>query len=278
MNQTVKTHEEECAAKRRARIKSCLPKEATEEELDQFIHVCDERKLDPVLKQIYGAKRKNKQGEWQPMTIECRIDGLRLIADRTKRYAPGKEPVFHDSNGKLVACTSFVKKQTADGTWHEVASTVYFSEYDQNNFTWQKMPRTMLAKVAEAHALRKAFPGELSGLYSEDEMPESKKEETSAPFEPLSTPKEEKKQEPSKFVTELQELQNQIPPTPREFPKDPLNKKQIAYLNNLLNERGVSYQKVKETWSLCDMDKLLQTELPELVNTIKANFQSKAAV
>ena len=37
---------------------------------------------------------------------------------------------------------------------------------------WGSKPRIMLAKVCESIALRKAFPQDLSGLYTGDELPE----------------------------------------------------------------------------------------------------------
>jgi hypothetical protein len=62
------------------------------------------------------------------------------------------------------------------GTWHEVAATAYYEEYVQRKrdgapmALWASKPRVMLSKVAEALALRRAFPAELSGVYTSDEM------------------------------------------------------------------------------------------------------------
>lgn len=148
-------------------IKNYLCKGINDEELSFFSAVCKKTGLDPFMKQIYAVKRKDQ------LTIQTSIDGYRLIAERTGRYSPGKEPNFqYDKDGKLVSCTSYVKKQTVDGTWHEVAASAFLSEYRPNysNQFWETKPHIMLAKCAEALSLRKAFPNELSGLYSEEEM------------------------------------------------------------------------------------------------------------
>lgn len=136
------------------------------DEIKIFGHVCKHTKLDPFLKQIYPVIRGGK------MTIQTAIDGYRAIAERTGRYSPGREPTFrYDSNNNPICATAYVKKMTPDGTWHEVAATAYFNEYNPGNGPfWKKMPHTMIAKCAEALALRKAFPAELSGLYTADEM------------------------------------------------------------------------------------------------------------
>jgi len=146
-------------------IRDTICKGASDDEFKLFLHVCQKSGLDPMLKQIYSIKRGNTR------TIQTSIDGLRLIAERTGRYSPGRESTFtHNENGRLVSATAYVKKMTPDGTWHETATTVFLNEYTQNQGLWSKMPSVMLSKCAESNALRRAFPAEMCGLYSDDEM------------------------------------------------------------------------------------------------------------
>jgi len=159
-------------------LKTTICKGATNDELQLFIHACKRTGLDPFMKQIHAVKRRTKNGE--VMTIQVSIDGFRLLAERSGKYSPGKEPTFkYDQNDKLLSATAYVKKQTADGTWHEVAASALYDEYVQKytyngketiGSFWKDKPHIMLAKVAEALALRKAFPADLSGLYTKDEM------------------------------------------------------------------------------------------------------------
>jgi phage recombination protein Bet len=154
-----------------------LCQEGTESEKMQFKEICAKTGLDPLIKQIYPVFRYNSSLNRKVMTVQTSIDGYRLIAERTQKYSPGKESTFtYGSDNSIVSATAYVKKMTPDGTWHEVASTAYWAEYCQvdkkgnvANF-WKKMPHVMLSKCAEAQALRKAFPGEFTSIYTADEM------------------------------------------------------------------------------------------------------------
>lgn len=166
-------------------LKNSICKGVSNEEFEIFLMACSKTQLDPFMRQIYAVKRKAKRsdGTWgETMTIQTGIDGYRLIAERTGCYAPGPEPTYiHDDKGNLMSATAYIKKQTRDGTWHTVSASAYIDEYCQT-FTdkntgekkamgmWGNMPRTMLSKCAEAQALRKAFPAEMSGVYTKEEM------------------------------------------------------------------------------------------------------------
>jgi len=166
-------------------LKNSICKGVSNEEFEIFLMACKKTQLDPFMRQIYAVKRKSKKpdGSWgETMTIQTGIDGYRLIAERTERYAPGQEPFYnYDEKGNLVSATAYVKKQTKDGTWHVISANAHIDEYCQTivdrqtgekkpSGMWSNMPRTMLSKCAEAQALRKAFPAEMSGVYTKEEM------------------------------------------------------------------------------------------------------------
>jgi phage recombination protein Bet len=161
-------------------LKNSICRGVSNEEFEIFLMACTKTQLDPFMKQIYAVKRKSKKpdGSWgETMTIQTGIDGYRLIAERTSCYAPGPEPTYtYDGEGKVMSSTAYIKKQTRDGTWHIVSASAFLDEYCQKTRDgnpigmWGNMPRTMLAKCAEAQALRKAFPAEMSGIYTKEEM------------------------------------------------------------------------------------------------------------
>jgi len=146
-------------------VKRTIAPNLTMDEMVIFAHICQRVQLDPFAKQIYAIKRGGT------MCIQTAIDGFRLVAERTGKYSPGQDTEFlTDDKGKLIGAKVYVKKQTADGTWHQISATALLSEYSPNSGLWGKMPSVMIEKCAEARALRRAFPADLSGLYTSDEM------------------------------------------------------------------------------------------------------------
>jgi phage recombination protein Bet len=160
-------------------VKKTVCRGATDDELMLFLHICQRSGLDPFAKQIYAIKRQ-VQGR-DVMTFQTSIDGYRAIAERTGCYAPGKEATYvYDKEGALVSATAYINKKVG-GQWFEVSSTAHYAEYcpkwwDSKKGEWKtpdmwvKMPHAMLAKCAESAVLRRAFPNEMSGTYTQDEM------------------------------------------------------------------------------------------------------------
>ncbi len=146
-------------------IKRTIAKDATDDELRLFVQQCERSGLDPFAKQIHFVKRQGK------MTIQTGIDGYRLIADRTGRYVGNDDPVFDDEDSPSKATVTVYK--LVNGIRCPFTASARWAQYypgKQQGFMWEKMPHVMLGKCAEALALRKAFPQELSGLYTNEEM------------------------------------------------------------------------------------------------------------
>jgi phage recombination protein Bet len=143
-------------------------------DLAVFFHQCVRTGLDPFAKQIYMVGRWDGRANATRYTIQTGIDGYRLIAERTGKYA-GSDETWVEENGKPVSATVTVRK-IVDGQVCNFTATARIEEYVQTGKDgkpmglWAKMPHRMLAKCAEALALRKAFPQDLSGLYTAEEM------------------------------------------------------------------------------------------------------------
>ena len=158
-------------------VKRTVCKDATDDELQLFLNVCKRTGLDPFSRQIYAIKRWDSATKSNRVVFQTSIDGYRLTADRSQRYVPGPRPTYtYDANGKLVSAVASVKKQTSDGTWHTFEAEAFFAEYVGTNrdgvptAMWLTKPHVMISKCAEALALRKGFPAELSGVYTHEEM------------------------------------------------------------------------------------------------------------
>lgn len=150
-------------------IRNDICKGATSEELEYFLNVCKRSGLDPFSKQIYSVKRRDKiKGEVR--SIQTSIDGYRLIAHRTGICAGIDEAIFDDEKKPNKATVTVYR--LVGGVRCPFTATARWIEYypQQNGFMWDKMPCVMLGKCAEALALRKAFPAEMSGLYTNEEM------------------------------------------------------------------------------------------------------------
>jgi len=147
-------------------IKQTVARGANDSQLALFLQVCKSRNLDPFTKQVY----------FTPQGIIVSIDGLRAIAERTNCYAPGATRYEYDESKSLVAAFVSVKK-FVNGTWFDVEESAFYEEYRGSSPIWKKMPRVMLAKCAEARALRRAFSSDLSGLYAAEEMDQAQRDE-----------------------------------------------------------------------------------------------------
>jgi phage recombination protein Bet len=164
-------------------------REATDDELALLAHQARRTGLDPLARQIYGIYRYDNRAGGEVMTIQTSIDGFRLTAQRSGRYL-GQTPaywcgpdlkwheVWNQKGNPVAAKVGVYVKGAPEPTW----AVAKFSGYaDERSYIWKSMPDVMLAKCAEALALRKAFPAELSGLYTSDEMDQAGGETPAAP-------------------------------------------------------------------------------------------------
>lgn len=124
----------------KAIMKKTICNGLTDDEMAVFGHLCKHYNLDPFSKQIYAMKTGGK------LATITGIDGLRLIAERTKCYAPGRDTEFLYQDNQLIGAKVYVKKRTEDGTWHEVSATAFIKEYAKQTSIWKSLAHVMIEK------------------------------------------------------------------------------------------------------------------------------------
>jgi len=158
-------------------ITSTVAKGASPQELQLFLYRCKLMGLNPLKPgQIHFVKYGNGPG-----TIVVGIEGFRSIAGRTGKLAGIERGATKDEKGVLIG--AWAKVYRHDWT-HPAHEQVPFKEYDTGRGPWQKMPETMIKKVAEAAALRMAFPDDLGGVYEAAEMSQAENRHAPSNMQP----------------------------------------------------------------------------------------------
>lgn len=152
--------------------------------VEKFLALSRQSGLNPLSNQIWCIGRLSKgRVEW---AVQTGIDGFRLVADRSEKYAGQDAAEWMTDKGEWVdvfvpalhgAHPLAARVRVWRSDWERPAVGVAeWGAYVQTKRDgtpvemWQKQGAGQLAKCAEALAIRKAFPMDLSGLYTSDEI------------------------------------------------------------------------------------------------------------
>jgi phage recombination protein Bet len=170
-------------------------RQPTQDEVELFVHQAVRTELDPFSGQLYAQYRTSQGAE--RMSVQATIDGFRLIAERSGQYLGQQGPywcgddgtwleVWPKAKGNPTAAKVVVQKLLGG----QIAPTPAVAHWDEYAVTgaaghmWSSKPALMLAKCAEALALRKAFPNKMSGIYTAEEMSQADQPAAAAPATP----------------------------------------------------------------------------------------------
>ena len=221
-------------------LKATVAQGLNEPEFRLFAEHCKSTGLNPFKKEVWAIKAG---GRLQVMTG---INGFLAIANNHPEFDGMETEVDNDSNPTKAICRVYRKDRRFPSE-----GIALMKEYGKDTPIWRQMPRVMLTKVAKSIALREAFPQELNGLYTAEEMPA----EFDVPQARQQPAPQTQAPKPDVYIAETESE----PETPegvyhyKIYPK----MENFTQLKQIIKDAGGKWNASGKCWTL-------QTELPEL--------------
>lgn len=193
MGSALAMHDVEFSREQLELLKQTVAKGTSDLEFDLFLATARRLRLDPFRRQIYCMPTWEGQGDDRKRTFKSvvSIDGFRASAEDTGEYEGQTKPEWFDSetltwvdvwfgeNHPVAARIGIYRRGFREPLYRVARFDAYVqtTKDGKPNSQWRKMGAEQLLKCAEALAFRAAFPGPLSGAYTDDEMGQASDDE-----------------------------------------------------------------------------------------------------